>query len=315
MSETLLNGTPENNSGVDQNNVITGGGAGGGGAQGGNPAPFDFKSMLGDAGEFSENWRDGLPEGIRSEKCLDNIKNIGALANSYVHAQRAIGANKVALPNENSSDEDWAAFYKACGRPETETGYTTDGIQLPEGVTLDQSAVDSFRKFAFEHGFNQKTFNAALAYDVERVQQQAAAQAAAQQAEYNDTLAKLKTEETNGDLRKQYGNDFATVNAVIQQCNKAMNTFGLTEALGKAGLLNNYDVIKALAKIGASMSESRMKGGEDGIKHLPDPQSRLNEIRNNPDDPFYKKEHPAHEARVQEVNNLLAAIVNANTSK
>ena len=307
--DTLLNGTPQDNGGVDQNQVITGG------QQTQTPPAqgnYDFKTMLGDAGEFSDNWREALPESLRGEKCLDNIKSITALANSYVHAQHAIGANKVALPNENSTDEDWAAFYKACGRPDAESGYTTDGVQLPEGVTLDKAAVESFRKFAFDHGFNQKTFAAALAYDVERVQQQAAAHAAAQQAEYNDTLAKLKADETSGNLRKQFGNDFATSNAVLQQCNKAMDTFGLTKVAAQAGLLNNYDFILALAKIGASMRESRLKGGEDGIKTIQDPSSRLNEIRGNPDDPFYKKEHPAHEARVQEVNGLLAAIANAS---
>ena len=118
--------------------------------------------MLGDAGEFSENWREALPESIRGERCLDNIKNINSLVNSYVHAQHAIGANKVPLPNENSTEEDWAAFYKACGRPDAETDYKTDGVKLPEGVTLDAAAVDCFRKFAFANGFNQKTFNAAL---------------------------------------------------------------------------------------------------------------------------------------------------------
>jgi hypothetical protein len=126
MSETLLNGNPEPaKTGIQPNSTVTGNPE-----PNPNPAPakFDFKSMLGDAGEFSENWRDGLPEGIRGEHCLDNIKNISALANSYVHAQKAIGANKVALPNENSTEEDWTAFYKACGRPESETAYTTDGV-------------------------------------------------------------------------------------------------------------------------------------------------------------------------------------------
>lgn len=312
---TILDGTPQDTSGVNQNVIVdgNGGGAGGGtppqdGGQGG--GKYDFSKMLGEAGEFSDNWRDGLPESIRGERCLENIKNIGSLANSYVHAQHAIGANKVPLPNENSSDEDWAAFYKACGRPDAEKDYTIDGVKLPEGVKLDDAAVNEFRKFAFANGFNQKLFNAALAYDVERVQKQAAAANLAAEAEYNDTLTKLKTDEANGELRKKYGNDFATVTTVIQQCNKAMNTFGLTEVAAKAGLLNNYDFIRAMAGIGAAMSESRMKGVDNGIPATPDPQTRINEIINNPDSPYYKSEHPAHDAQVAEMRNLLAALAN-----
>ena len=30
------------------------------------------------------------------------------------------------------------------------------------------------------------------------------------------------------------------------------------------------------------------------------------EIMNNPDDPYYKREHPGHNARVAEMNRLLA---------
>ena len=299
---TILDGTPQGGTpGVGEGQVVTGNP---------NPAPeptpFDFKTMLGDAGEFSENWRDGLPEAIRGEKCLDNIKNIGALANSYVHAQKAIGANRVALPNENSTDEDWAAFYKACGRPDSETAYTTDGVKLPPGVTLDADRVNEFRTFAFKHGFNQKTFDAALAFDIERVQRQAAEAEAAAQTEYSETLGKLKADEASGELRRKFGNEFATMDAVVAQCNKAMQTFGLTEVLGKAGLLNNLQVIYALAGIGASMSESRMKGGAPAPL-TSDPDTRLQEITGNLDDPYYKREHPLHDARVREVNALLAA--------
>lgn len=307
MSETLLNGTPEPaQTGVQPNQTVTGNPE-----PNPNPAPaeFDFKSMLGDAGEFSENWRDGLPEGIRGEHCLDNIKNISALANSYVHAQKAIGANKVALPNENSTEEDWAAFYKACGRPDTEGGYTTDAVKLPEGITLDADRVNEFKKFAFANGFNQKTFNAALAFDIERVQKQAADAEAAATVEYSETLAKMKEDEQNGELRRKYGNEFATMNSVIAQCNKAMNTFGLTEVAAKAGLLNNYTFINAMAKIGASMSESRLKGN-DAPPMTSDPDSRLNEILGNQDDPYYKKDHPMHDARVREVTSLVTAKAN-----
>ena len=35
---------------------------------------------------------------------------------------------------------------------------------------------------------------------------------------------------------------------------------------------------------------------------------RLDEIKGNPDDPFYKKEHPLHQARVTEVNQLLSML-------
>lgn len=260
--------------------------------------PFDFKSMIGENGAFNENWKNGLPESIRNEKCLDNIKTIGTLAQSYVHAQKAMGANKVAIPGENATPEEWNAFYKACGRPDEESGYKHDAVKLPEGIVLDDEQVAKFRKFAFEHGMSQKIFEAALAYDVQRFQEQRAAAEKAKDAEYDQTIAKLQQE---------FGAKFEET---VAQCNKAMETFGLTEVLREKGLLNNYTIIKALAGIGSKISESKLKGDE-GAPVPGDPQTKLDEIRNNPEDPFYKREHPAHHSRVAEVNSLLAALANA----
>lgn len=259
---------------------------------------FDFAKMVGAEGALAENWREGLPENIRGEKCLDSIKTIGTLAQSYVHAQHAIGSNKVAIPGENATPEEWNEFYKACGRPDAEDGYKHDGVKLPEGITLNDEQLAEFRKFAFENGMSQKAFEAALAFDVGRVEKMQQAARAAHDAEYTETLTKLRTE---------FGDRFDTV---VAQCNKAMETFGLTEVLRDKGLLNNYTIIKALAGIGERIGESKLKGGEAQVS-AGDPASRLAEIQGNPDDPYYKKDHPAHNARVAEVNGLLAAIAKA----
>lgn len=262
-------------------------------------AAFDFAKMVGAEGALSDNWREGLPEAIRNEKCLDSIKTIGALAQSYVHAQHSIGANKIAIPGENATPEEWNAFYKACGRPDAEDGYSHDKVKLPDGVVLDDAQVAKFRRFAFENGLSQKAFEAALAFDAQRVREQQEAAVAAHNAEYDQTLEKLRTE---------FGGEFESV---VAQCNKAMETFGLTDVFREKGLLNNYTIIKALATIGEKISESKLKGS-DAQAGSGDPASRLAEIQGNPDDAYYKKDHPAHKARVAEVNSLLAAMAKAS---
>ena len=308
--DTILTGTNDSdNPGIQDTPVVTGGGQDPKPA----PAPYDYTTMVGADGVLADNWRDGLPESIRGERCLDNIKNIGLLAQSYVHAQHAIGQNKVAVPNEHSTAEEWGAFYKAGGRPDNADGYRTDKLQIPDGVSLDSEKVAAFRQFAFENGFNQKTFEAALNYDIQRVQAQVAAEESAAAEEYNTTLSKLKADEASGALREQFGPDAATVNGLIAQCNKAIQTFGLGKVFQEKGLLNNYDMITALARIGSKMSESKLKGS-DIPPSARNPESRLDEIRNNPDDPFYNKEHPAHNARVAEVNSLLAEIESRKNS-
>jgi hypothetical protein len=263
-----------------------------------NESNFDFTKLVTSEGGLVENWRDALPENIRHEKCLDSIKTFSTLAQSFVHGQKAMGAKRLAIPGETSTPEEWSDFYKALGRPDAEGDYKLDGVELPEGIVLDDGQVAAFRKFAFEHGMSQKTFEAALAFDIQRTQAAYQSQLDAHNAEYNETLNKLKTE-FGGNLE-----------SVVAQCNKAMETFGLTEVMRDKGLLNNYTMIKALAGIGERIGESKLKG-DSGVPSGMDPAGRLAEIRNNPDDPYYQKEHPAHKARVAEVTGLLAAMAKA----
>ena len=299
-TKTILGGTGDApDDGVVENPVVTDDG-GSPNPQPTPPAEYDYSKMIVGHGGFADNWRDGLPESIRNEKCLDSIKTVGALAQSYVHAQKSIGANKIAIPGENATPEELDEFYKALGRPDKAEDYESSKIELPEGVTLDDDEVKKFRTFAFEHGISQKVFEAALKFDVERVQAQIAAETARANAEYEETLGKLQSE---------FGERADTV---VAQCNKAMTTFGLTEVLREHGLLNNYAVIKALAGIGERISESRLHG-EAGTPV--DPQTRINEIMGDPKDPYYDRDHPNHAARVAEVRQLLRQVSAAAEKK
>ena len=167
-------------------------------------------------------------------------------------------------------------------------------------MSWDDSQVEEFRKFAFDNGMSQKTFEAALKFELSRNKAAYEKQTAAAQKEYDETLAKLQGE---------YGGNLPNV---IRQCDSALNQFGLKDVLASNGLLNNYEVIKALANIGAKIGESQMKG-DGGVPNVSSPADRLAEIRNNYDDPYYKKDHPQHKARVAEVNNLLAMLDKAKS--
>jgi hypothetical protein len=254
---------------------------------------FDYTKMVTADGGLAENWREALPEDIRNERCLDSIKTVGTLAKSFVSAQKMIGANKIALPGENATADEIDAFHRALGRPDKQDDYSVEGIELPEGIELDDQLVNGFREYAFKHGMSQKDFAEAIAFDVQRVANSMQAQQQAAAEEYNTTLGKLKTE---------WGESF---DQNIAQCNKALTTFGLMDLFEEKGLLNNYDAITALTRIGAAMSESKLKGGE--FTTPTDPQSQLDEIISNPDHAYYKKDHPGHDAAVRRVNELLTA--------
>lgn len=255
---------------------------------------YSYDGMIGENGFLREDWRNSLPEGIRNEHCLDSIGNFSTLVQNYVHAQRSIGARRVAVPGENASEDDWSHFYNSIGRPESADGYKTEGVELPEGLAIDDDVLKEFRTFAHKNGFTQKTFEAALQFDLQRAQAAAAAKEAAEEQEYNATMDQLHAD---------YG---VRADGVIRQCEKAMDTFGLRDVLTEHGLLNNYQVVKALAAIGERISESRLRDGNIPASSQ-DPAAKLNEIMGNPDDPYFRKDHPGHDARVQEVQRLLFA--------
>lgn len=256
---------------------------------------FDFSGMIDKEGFFTENWKDSLPEEIRNEPCLDNMKNFATLAKSYVNSQKMIGKNKIALPGENASQEEIDAFYTALGRPEKAELYKHDKVELPEGIGLDDAAVAEFRNFAFENGISQSVFEKALAFDVKRTQAAQAAAIAAHNKEYQETLDKLKA---------QYGENLP---ARIAQVDKALTTFGIRDIFVDRGLTNNYQIFEALANIGASISESKLKAG-DVPQTFRSPQQQIDEIYADPNGAIYNVDHPGHDKAVADVKRLMQQI-------
>lgn len=258
---------------------------------------FDYSTLVDAQGFFGENWKNSLPEDLRSEACLDNVKNFATLAKSYVNSQKMIGKNKIALPGENASQEEIDAFYSAIGRPAKAEEYKHDNVKLPPGIILDDSAVAEFRNFAFQHGISQKTFEQALAFDVERVRKAQEAAINAHNQEYTATMNKLQ---------QQYGDNLP---ARIAQVDKALTTFGIKDIFVEKGLTNNYQIFEALANIGARISESRLAAG-DVPQKFTSPQQQIDEIYSDPNSPIYQMDHPKHDAMVAEVKRLMAQINN-----
>ena len=66
----------------------------------------------------SSDWLDSIEESLKTEPSLSDIKDVNSLAKSYVHAQKMIGADKIVMPNDKSTDDEWNDFYEKLGRPE-----------------------------------------------------------------------------------------------------------------------------------------------------------------------------------------------------
>ena len=56
-----------------------------------------------------------LPEELQNEPSLKNFSDAGQLAKSFIHAQRMVGQDKMAAPNNNFTDEDWKETFTKLG--------------------------------------------------------------------------------------------------------------------------------------------------------------------------------------------------------
>jgi len=130
-------------------------------------APIENQTYIESDGTLKDGWVNLLDEDIRNEKSLATHRNIKTLAKTFVNAQRMVGKDKVAIPNENSSEGDWEAFYTAAGRPDSQDGYQMKRPDnLPEEYWNENFAKEAAGLF-HKIGLNNKQAEALLKFNTE----------------------------------------------------------------------------------------------------------------------------------------------------
>ena len=109
------------------------------------------------SGQFVENWRDGLPDEFKGEKCLDLVgRDFPTMVKNYVNAQHRIGKNTVPVPNEKSTQEEWDAWYDAGGRPKTVADYKFERPEdFPEDL-WDSDLANTLVEQGFQNGWSKR---------------------------------------------------------------------------------------------------------------------------------------------------------------
>jgi hypothetical protein len=204
---------------------------------------------------------------------LKTINDVPSLAKSYVHAQSLVGADKVVMPKDNASPEEWNNFWNKVGRPGKPEDY---GLGRPENFpegSFDKDMHDHMLKVFHESGMTSKQAKTLYGKYMEYVgsrMQQAQTQ---QQQESAATMERLKSE---------YGADF---NVRVAAAQKAIQKFGspeLVSYLEKSGMGNNPELIKLFSNVGLSMSESSADvGGNNGFGGITpmQAQAELSQLR------------------------------------
>jgi len=246
------------------------------------PKEVDFKSLI--------------PEAYKEDKSLSNFNNMEDLLKSYKHAQSLVGADKIAIPNKYSTDEDWKEVYKKLGTPETGEGYK---YKLPEDHKIEDDTLKSFSNEAAKLGLLPKQANGVMNYYNEIIKQGLSDQAAQQKTAQDEAVV---------ELRKEFGASYqkeiqSAKNLVHATLGKEFIDNSLLQDGSRLG--DNPTVIKAFAKLANKLSEDDIVKGDVPSYLTTSEINKQIAALQQPNSAYWDKNHLSHNDAVAEVQALL----------
>ena len=249
-----------------------------------------------------KSWKEAIPEELRNDPNISKFTELESLAKSYVNATRMIGQDKVAIPNNNSTEDQWNEVYDKLGRPESADKYQLD--VKSDVVPLDESAVKSFAENAHKLGLNNKQAQGILEFYKNSME------GSAQQNQVDMETAQAQAEQ---ELRKEWGRayeDNIKKAGAVAKANMDANILDMQLKDGTR-LGDHPSIIKGFANIANILSEDKLVSTEsESVSQGIDYSAEISKIVNDRDGPYWNKAHPDHDKIVQQVFNLRTMMTN-----
>lgn len=247
----------------------------------------------------SSDWRESIPEDLRSDPSLADVSSVAELAKMTVHAQRMIGADKVVLPGRDAPQEVIDEFYNKLGRPDTPDGYEVPTENMPN-LPYDEDVQREFFKEAHRIGLNKQQAAAITRWQADRVQTMMEESGQANEEAYQNAT---------DTMRKEFGKAF---DEKMDMAKSAARQFGgdeLMDFLDKTGLGNAPAVIRAFANIGKAVANDEIIGGGGRQGFIMSPSEAKSQIASLKRDPNFMKAYTdtssaGHIDAVQEMGKL-----------
>ena len=207
-----------------------------------------------------------------------------------------IGQDKVAIPNNNSTDDQWNEVYAKLGRPESADKYSLD--VKSEIVNLDEGAIKSFAEQSHKLGLNNKQAQGILEFYKNNME------GTAQQSKIDTETAQVQAEQQ---LRQEWGRDFeGKVKQAGALAKANINPEVLDMTLQNGTRLGDHpEIIKGFAKIAGMMQEDKIVATEsENAQSVSNIEEEISSIINDRNGPYWNKQHPDHDKMVQQVYTL-----------
>ena len=242
------------------------------------------------------SWKDSISEDFRNDPNIEKFTEIDALAKSYINATKMIGQDKMVIPNNNSTEDQWNEVYEKLGRPESSDKYSLD--VKSEVVNLDEGAIKSFAEQSHKLGLNNKQAQGILEFYKNNME------GTAQQSKIDTETAQVQAEQQ---LRQEWGRDFdGKVKQAGALAKANINPEVLDMTLSNGTRLGDHpEIIKGFAKIAGMMSEDKIVSTEsENVDTSKDIESEISALTNDTTGPYWNKQHPEHDKIVQQVYTL-----------
>lgn len=228
-----------------------GSGAGDGAGGGGTPPPAAGAGAanLGDSGGAAKSWRDGLPDDLKADPTLGKYSDITNLAKAHIELQKKFGQKGIFKPGPNASIEEIKSFRESLGIPTEADKYDMGKF---EGVNIPPETVKWAQKIGSDLGIEPQAFNKVI---TEYMKLDASVQAGMKTQTENQWKANLDG------LKKEWGDAY---DQNMKKANFAAEKLGgkpMIEALMKAGVHNDPNVIKAFVEASKFYREDTLREG------------------------------------------------------
>lgn len=240
------------------------------------------------------SWRDSIAEDLRADPSLTKFSTLDDLAKSYKHLERSFGSNKISIPSEHATEDDWKQVYRKLGQPEKLEDYK---IKAPKDSSLDEDFVKQFSENAFKAGVLPKQAEQLLGWYHQAVQAD---------VEKQKQTVEHQGQQVVQELKKEWGMAF---NEKIMRAQSAVKEFGgdeLVTFLNETGLGNNPVLVKLFAKLGDLTKEDNVPGREraQGAMTPSEAMEKARNIMADKEHPFNIVNHPNHEKALAEMQRI-----------
>jgi len=243
------------------------------------PKEIDFKSLI--------------PEEYKEEKALSNFNNMEDLLKSYLHAQKMVGANKIAVPNKMATEDDWKEVFKKLGAPEKPDDYK---YSFKEDE-INPEQLKSFNETAHKLGLLPKQAESLIKFyqEMNSVGEQSKLQ-----------TAQAKQLEAESLLKKEFGAEYGK--RLDQAKRLASETFGkdlLNNTILQDGsrLGDNVEIIRAFTMLADKLSEDEIVKGDDvGYMTAGQIEKEISQLTEE-GSAYWNKNHPNHRKAVEKFIN------------